>query len=60
MGTIYATGTSVYNVRPTDGLPLKITTTDTSTTASITSIITEAIDPMNLDLLPSEVTPVQL
>ncbi len=60
VGTIYTAGTSVYYVRPTDGLPLKIATTDTSTTASVSSIITEAIDPLNLDLLPSEVTPVQL
>ncbi len=60
VGTIYAAGTSIYYVRPTDGDPLAITTTDTSTTCSVTSIITEAIDPLNLDLLPSEVTPVQL
>jgi len=55
VGTIYAAGTSVYYVRPTDGLPLKITTTDVSTTTSISSIITEAIDPLNLDLIPEAV-----
>jgi len=60
VGTIYLAGTYEYTVRPIDGLPLKIATTDTSTTASISSIITEAIDPMNLDLLPSEVVPVQV
>jgi len=60
VGTIYAAGTYIYYVRPTDGDPFIITTTDTATTASISSVITEAIDPMNLDLLPDEVTPVQV
>ena len=60
VGTIYAAGTSVYYVRPTDGDPLVFTTTDTSTTFSISAVETEAIDPLNLDLLPSEVTAVQL
>ncbi len=60
VGTIYAAGTYTYDVRTTDGLPLKFTTTDTATTASISSVVIVAIDPMNLDLGPSEVTPVQL
>lgn len=60
VGTIIVAGTYTYYVRPTDGLPLTLTTTTYATTASVSSIITEAIDPMNLDLLPSEVTPVQL
>ncbi len=60
VGTIYAAGTYSYNVRPTDGLPLKFATTDTATTFSISSVDTEVIDPLNLDLLPSEVTAVQL
>ncbi len=60
VGTIYLAGSYVYYVRPTDGLPLKFATTDTATTTSITSVVTEVIDPLNLDLLPSEVTPVQL
>lgn len=59
VGTIYVAGTSVYYIRPTDGEPLKITTTDTSTTASITSIVVEGVDPWNIDLIP-EVTPVQV
>ena len=59
VGTVYAAGTSVHYVRPTDGDPLAFTTTDTATTFSISSVETEAIDPLNLDLLPSEVTPVQ-
>jgi hypothetical protein len=60
VGTIYAAGTSVYYVRPTDGNPLAFTTTDTATTFSISSVTTEGIDPINIDLLPSEVTPVDL
>ncbi len=60
VGTIYAVGSYEYFVRPTDGIPLKFATTDTSTTASISVVTTEAIDPMNLDLMPSEVTPVDL
>ena len=60
VGTIYAAGTYEYAVRPTDGDPLAFTTTDTATTFSISSVITEAIDPLNLDLLPSEVVPVQV
>jgi hypothetical protein len=60
VGTIYAAGSYEYAVRPTDGLPLKFTTTDTATTFSISSVITELIDPINIDLLPAEVTPVQL
>jgi len=60
VGTVYAAGSYTYYVRPTDGAPLAFTTTDTSTTFSISSVTTEATDPLNLDLLPSEVTPVQL
>jgi hypothetical protein len=60
VGTVYAAGSYTYYVRPTDGDPLAFTTTDTATTFSISSVITEAIDPLNLDLLPSEVVPVQL
>jgi hypothetical protein len=60
VGTVYAAGSYTYYVRPTDGDPLAFTTTDTATTFSISSVITEVIDPLNLDLLPSEVTPVQL
>lgn len=60
VGTIYLAGSYTYYVRPTDGDPLTFTTTDTATTFSITSVITEAIDPMNLDLLPTEVVAAQL
>ncbi len=60
VGTIYLAGSYTYYVRPTDGDPLAFTTTDTATTFSISSVITEGIDPLNLDLLPIEVTPVQL
>jgi len=60
VGTIIVAGTYTYYVRPTDGLPLTFTTTTYATTASISSVITEAIDPLNLDLLPSEVVPVQV
>lgn len=60
VGTIITSGTYIYYVRPTDGDPLTFTTTTYATTASITSVITEAIDPMNLDLLPTEVVPVQV
>ena len=57
VGTIYVAGSYTYYVRPTDGDPLAFTTTDTATTFSISSVITEGIDPMNMDVLPSEVTP---
>jgi hypothetical protein len=60
VGTVYAAGTYEYAVRPTDGDPLAFTTTDTATTFSISSVETEAIDPWNIDLMPSEVTPVQV
>lgn len=60
VGTIIVAGTYTYYVRPTDGNPLKFTTTTFATTASISSVITEAIDPLNLDLLPTEVVPVQV
>jgi hypothetical protein len=62
VGTIAgaAPGTYVYNVRPTDGDPLKIATTAVSTTAVVSSIVVECIDPLNIDLLPAEVSPVQL
>jgi hypothetical protein len=60
VGTVYAAGTYEYAVRPTDGDPLAFTTTDTSTTFSISSVATEAVDPWNIDLMPSEVTPVQI
>ncbi len=60
VGTMASAATYVYYVRPTDGLPFQIATTAVSTTASVSSVVVEAVDPMNLDLLPSEVTPVQL
>ena len=59
VGTMASADTYVYYVRPTDGEPLAITTTAVATTASITSIVVEGIDPMNIDLIP-EVTPVQI
>ncbi len=60
VGTVYAAATYTYYVRPTDGDPLTFTTTDTATTFSISSVVTEGLDPINIDLLPSEVTPVDL
>jgi len=60
VGTIIVAGTYTYYVRPTDGNPLALTTTTFATTASVSSIVTEAIDPLNLDLLPSEVSSVQV
>jgi hypothetical protein len=61
VGTMGSADTYVYHVRPTDGEPLKITTTSgAGTTASISSIVVVGIDPMNMDLLPAEVTPVQV
>jgi len=59
VGSISATGTSTFYVRPNDGLPLKFATIATSTTASITSVVVENIDPLNLDLIP-ESTAVQV
>jgi len=60
IGTIIVAGTYTYYVRPTDGDPLALTTTTFATTASISSVETEGIDPWNIDLMPSEVTPVQV
>lgn len=55
VGAITASGTSEFYVRPDDGLPLKVTTPATATTASITSIAVEHEDPMNLDLIPEAI-----
>jgi len=52
VATIASADTYVYYVRPTDGDPLAITTTAAATTASITSVIVEALDPINPDLIP--------
>jgi hypothetical protein len=59
LGSITAAGTTTYYIRPTDGLPLKFATIATSTTASITSVVVENTDPLNLDLIP-ETTAVQV
>jgi len=60
VGTMSSAATYTYYVRPTDGAPLKIATTAVATTASISSIVVEAQDPMTMDLLPSEVSAVQV
>ncbi len=52
VATISSAATYVYYVRPTDGDPLAITTTGVATTASITSVVIEAQDPINPDLIP--------
>jgi len=52
VATISSANTYVYYVRPTDGDPLAFTTTGVSTTASITSVVIEAQDPINPDLIP--------
>ena len=52
VATIASANTYVYYVRPTDGDPLAFTTTAVATTASITSVTVEAVDPINPDLIP--------
>jgi hypothetical protein len=52
LGTIIAAGTTTYYVRPTDGDPLAITTTAVATTASVTSVVVTAEEPINPDLIP--------
>lgn len=60
VGAINAPGTTMYRVRPIDGAPLEFKYNGANTlTASITSVIVEALDPMNLSLIP-EVTPRQV
>lgn len=59
VATISSAGTYIYRIRTTDGDKLKIATTGASTTSSITSVVVEALDPMNLSLIP-EVTPRQV
>ena len=60
VGTISALGTYTYRVRPTDGNVLEFKYNGVATlTASITSVVVEALDPMNLSLIP-EVTPRQV
>lgn len=53
VATIASANTYVYYVRPTDGDPLAFTTTAVATTASITSVTVEAVDPINPDLIPT-------
>jgi hypothetical protein len=58
--TMGSADTYVFYARPTNSAVFRIYTTAGSTTASITSVEIELVDPMSLDLLPSEVTSVQL
>jgi hypothetical protein len=56
LGAPSTAGTYTYYFRPTDGLPLKFNYGGAATlTASITSVVVQAVDPMKLDLLPAEV-----
>lgn len=53
VGTMSSAATYTYWVRPTDGDPLSFDwTPGTTLTASITSVVVEAQDPINPDLIP--------
>ena len=58
--TMGSADTYIFYARPTNSGPFTIYTTAGATTASITSVEIELVDPMNIDLLPAEVSPVQL
>jgi hypothetical protein len=58
--TMPSAATYTFYARPSDSGPFVIYTSAGSTTASITSVEIELVDPANIDLLPAEATPAQL